>query len=167
LPSGPKPHDPKKKQRPSHVFLSDSDSSLTETEEIGGPSVKPKKAAKVKVKDATKKTTKKKDGSAKAAEKANGKGKGKGKEKVDKEAKVKGDGKGKSKEGKDVEKRVRAKPVKKPEVPVDPPVFEKVDTRLGRVEAEHRMMVCLNPCTRADWVVARIPVSVPSRLVYT
>jgi len=130
LPPGPKPHDPKKKQRPSHVFSFSSDSTLTEPE-VGGPSVKPKKAAKVK--DDSKKTTKK---SAEKVVNGTGKGKVNGKEE-------KGKGKGKAKEAKDGEKKVRARPVKKPEVPVDPPVFEKVDTRLGRIEAEHRMMVCL------------------------
>jgi len=130
LPPGPKPHDPKKKQRPSHVFSFSSDSTLTEPE-VGGPSVKPAKA--VKAKDDLEKTTKK---SAEKVVNGTGKGKVNGKEE-------KGKGKGKAKEAKDGEKKVRAKPVKKPEVPVDPPVFEKVDTRLGRIEAEHRMMVCL------------------------
>jgi len=89
-----------------------------------------------KVKDGVKKPTKKEDGKVKAKVKDS-----KGKEKTP----VKGEqGKGKAKDvPKTGEKKVRAKPAKKPEVAVDPPVFEKVDTRLGRVEAEHRIMVSL------------------------
>lgn len=153
--SGPKPHDPTKKQRPSHVF-SFSDSSLTDEEDgdqstkAGEPSkAKPKtstkkdknttkkdkitnkKETKSETKAEDKKSTKKGEGKAKSTKAANGK---------EKQGKVE-KGKGKAKEAKDGEKKVRAKPVKKVEVPVDPPVFEKVDTRLGRVEAEHRIMV--------------------------
>lgn len=50
-----------------------------------------------------------------------------------------GKGKGGAKEGE--VKKPRPKAVKKPEIPVEPPVFDKVDTRLGRVEAEQRMAV--------------------------
>jgi hypothetical protein len=139
LPSGPKPHDPSKKQRPSHVF-SFSDSSLTDEEmerQISkvGESSKTKTKTK-KAKDGVKKPTKKDDGKVKVkAKEVSGK---------DKTA-VKGEkGKGKAKDvPKNGEKKVRAKPTKKPEVAVEPPVFEKVDTRLGRVEAEHRIMVSL------------------------
>ncbi|WWC62148.1 uncharacterized protein I303_104740 [Kwoniella dejecticola CBS 10117] len=42
---------------------------------------------------------------------------------------------------KDKEKKVKPKPVKKPEVIPEPPVFEKVDTKLGREEAEQRIML--------------------------
>jgi hypothetical protein len=139
IPSGPKPHDPTKKQRPSHAF-SFSDSSLTDeemerqTSKVGESSkttTKPKKA-----KGGVKKVSKKDDGKAKTkAKEASGKEK----------TAVKGEkGKGKAKDvPKNGEKKVRAKPAKKPEVAVEPPVFEKVDTRLGRVEAEHRIMVSL------------------------
>ena len=137
--SGPKPHDPTKKQRPSHAF-SFSDSSLTD-EEMEGQTSKVGESSKTttkpkKVKDGVKKPTKKEDGKVKAKVKDS-----KGKEKTP----VKGEqGKGKAKDvPKTGEKKVRAKPAKKPEVAVDPPVFEKVDTRLGRVEAEHRIMVSL------------------------
>ena len=40
-------------------------------------------------------------------------------------------------------KKADARPVKKPEIVVEPPIFEKVDTRLGREEAEQRISVCL------------------------
>ena len=139
LPSGPKPHDPTKKQRPSHAF-SFSDSPLTD-EEMDGQTPKVGESSKTKpkpkkAKDEVKKPTKKDAGNAKTKTKeASGKGK----------TAVKGEnGKGKAKDvPKNAEKKVRAKPAKKPEVAVDPPVFEKVDTRLGRVEAEHRIMVSL------------------------
>lgn len=52
-----------------------------------------------------------------------------------------GTGKDKSKDAEGKAKIPRAKPVPKPEVPVDPPIFEKVDTRLGREGAEYRLMV--------------------------
>ena len=48
--------------------------------------------------------------------------------------------KGKAKDG-EVVKKPRAKPVKKPEVPVEPPIFEKVDTRLSKNDAEYRIYV--------------------------
>jgi hypothetical protein len=141
IPSGPKPHDPTKKQRPSHAF-SFSDSSLTD-EEMGGQTSKVGESSKTttkpkKVKDGVKKPTNKVDGKVKVKAKEV-----KGKEKTA----VKGEkAKGKAKDvPKNGEKKVRAKPTKKPEVAVEPPVFEKVDTRLGRVEAEHRIMVSLRP----------------------
>jgi hypothetical protein len=135
LPSGPKPHDPAKKQRPSHAF-SLSESPLTDEEVVGQPpkagqSSKPKN--KKAIKGDTKVTTKKEGGKVKSTTK-----------KADEKQKpaVKDEkGKGKAKQIKPVDKKPRAKPVKKIEVPVEPPVFEKVDTRLGRVEAEHRIMV--------------------------
>lgn len=134
--AGPKPHDPTKKQRPSHAFSLDSDSSLTDEEvdgskpgEPSGPKTKVKQNSKVGAKPA-----KKGDGKVKSKLKDAG---GKVKTPV-KGEKGKSINKGVTKEG---EKKVRAKPVKKPEVAVEPPVFEKVDTRLGRVEAEHRIMV--------------------------
>ena len=43
----------------------------------------------------------------------------------------------------EIVKKPRAKLVKKPEVPVEPPVFEKVETRLNREEAEQRIAVRL------------------------
>ncbi|EIW70475.1 hypothetical protein TREMEDRAFT_28462 [Tremella mesenterica DSM 1558] len=43
--------------------------------------------------------------------------------------------------GKDGEKKQRAKPVKKPVAPVEPPTFENVATRLGREEAEQRIQL--------------------------
>lgn len=137
LASGPKPHDPTKKQRPSHAFSLDSDSSLTDVEAVGetskaGGAVKPKAKAKKDTNNGVK-PTKKSDGKVKSKTKdVNGKVKT-----PVKREKGKSQGKG----GIEGEKKVRAKPIKKPEVPVDPPVFEKVDTRLGRVEAEHRIMV--------------------------
>jgi hypothetical protein len=141
IPSGPKPHDPTKKQRPSHAF-SFSDSSLTDEEMDGqtskvGESFKTKTKTK-KAQDGVKKPTKKDDGKVKVKSKDV-----KGKEKTA----VKGEkAKGKAKDVlKNGEKKVRAKPAKKPDVAVEPPVFEKVDTRLGRVEAEHRIMVSLAP----------------------
>jgi len=144
LTSGPIPHDPTKKQRPSHVF-SFSDSSLTDEEMDGqtsniGESSKTKTKTKKDAKDVVKRPSKKDDGKVKAkAKEVNGKEKT-----AVKGEKGKGKGKGKAKEAiKEGEKKVRAKPVKKPEVVVEPPVFEKVDTRLGRVEAEHRIMVSL------------------------
>jgi len=142
LTSGPKPHDPTKKQRPSHVF-SFSDSSLTDEEMDGqtskvGESSKTKAKTKKYAKDVVKRPTKKDDGKVKAKVKEVN-----GKEKTAVKGE-KGKGKAKAKEAiKEGEKKVRAKPVKKPEVVVEPPVFEKVDTRLGRVEAEHRIMVSL------------------------
>jgi len=71
--------------------------------------------------------------------KTDGKGKGKGKEPVAVNGASKG--KGKAKEAVAGEKKPRAKSVKKVEKPVEPPVFEKVDTRLGHVEAEQKIMV--------------------------
>ena len=146
LSSGPKPHDPTKKQRPSHVF-SFSDSSLTDEEMDGqtskvGESSKTKTKTKKDAKAGVKRPTKKDDGKVKAkAKEVNGKEKTAVK---GEKGKGKGKGKGKAKEAiKEGEKKVQAKPVKKPEVVVEPPVFEKVDTRLGRVEAEHRIMVSL------------------------
>ena len=59
-----------------------------------------------------------------------------------KEVTATGKGKGKAVEA-DETKKVRTKPVKKPEVIVEPPAFEKVDTRLGKNEAEQRMHVSL------------------------
>jgi len=41
----------------------------------------------------------------------------------------------------EVAKKQRARPVKKPEVAVEPPLFEKVSTRMGRREAEQRIAV--------------------------
>ncbi|WRT66520.1 uncharacterized protein IL334_003479 [Kwoniella shivajii] len=35
----------------------------------------------------------------------------------------------------------KPKPLKKPEIPPEPPIFEKVDTKLGREEAEQRIML--------------------------
>jgi hypothetical protein len=139
IPSGPKPHDPTKKQRPSHAF-SFSDSSLTD-EEMEGQTSKVGESSKVKPKP-----KKAKDGVKKPTKKDDGKVKAKAKEVSGKETTaVNGEkGKGKAEDvPKNGEKKVRAKPAKKPEVAVDPPVFEKVDTRLGRVEAEHRIMVSL------------------------
>lgn len=161
LASGPKPHDPTKKQRPSHVF-SFSDSSLTDEEMDGqtskvGESSKTKTKTKKDAKDVVKRPTKKDDGKVKAkAKEVNGKEKT-----AVKGEKGKGKGKGKAKEAiKEGEKKVRAKPVKKPEVVVEPPVFEKVDTRLGRVEAEHRITVSL---ASQAWLilVTRIPMPLP------
>jgi hypothetical protein len=92
-------------------------------------------------------------------EKGEGKGKGKGKE-SSKEKGKKDVGKpgtpkkkeaGKTatpkKKGKDAGKIESAprpkkpKPVKKPDPPVDPPVFEKVETRLGQGEVEQRIQL--------------------------
>jgi hypothetical protein len=156
IPSGPKPHDPTKKQRPSHAF-SFSDSSLTD-EEMEGQTSKVGESSKTitkpkKAKDGVKKPTKKDDGKIKVkAKEVNGN---------DKTA-VKGEkGKGKAKDVlKNGEKKVRAKPIKKPEVAVEPPVFGRVDTRLGRVEAEHRIMVSRR---RRAWLmsVARVFMPVP------
>lgn len=83
---------------------------------------------------------------AKAKAKLSDKNKANGQtEKVKGKAKAdpaKGKGKGKTgAEGKEKDKKPRPKPEKKPEVPVDPPRFEKIDTRLGREEVEHRIMV--------------------------
>ena len=154
LSSGPKPHDPTKKQRPSHAF-SFSDSSLTD-EEMDGQTSKVGESSKTttkpkKAKDGVQKPTKKDDGKVKAkAKDVSGKGK----------TAVKGEkGKGKAKDvPKNGEKKVRAKPAKRPEVAVEPPVFEKVDTRLGRVEAEHRIMVSL---ALQAWLTLATRISMP------
>lgn len=63
------------------------------------------------------------------------------------QAKKKAEGDRKTAE-KEVKSAVKAKPKPKPEVVVEPPVFEKVDTRLGRLEAEQRIMVSLHPLRR-------------------
>lgn len=78
--------------------------------------------------------------------KVEGKSKGKGVATTKTEKKEKGGPvmtpkKGDKSKSKDKDKKPRAKPVKKPELPVDPPAFEKVDTRLGKGEVEHRIMV--------------------------
>jgi hypothetical protein len=141
--NGPQPHDPKKKQRPSHVFSLDFDSDSSLTPPAEGDSTKVNDSTVTKATKPTKPKTAKQAGSVKAEgvtkTKTDGKGKGKGKE----AAAVKGvpKGKGKAKEAVAGEKKPRAKPVKKVEKPVEPPVFEKVDTRLGHVEAEQKIMV--------------------------
>ncbi|WVW84100.1 hypothetical protein I302_106129 [Kwoniella bestiolae CBS 10118] len=98
-------------------------------------------------------TPKQKDGKAK--EKSGSKAKNtpvveikKGKSKENGKATPKKDGKAqkatpkkKVKDEKDKEKKVKPKPVKKPEVIPEPPIFEKVATRLGREEAEQRIML--------------------------
>jgi hypothetical protein len=144
---GPRPHDPTKKQRPSHAFSLDfdSDSSLTPPleDEQGKPAAsasKPKEAkgeSKPKT-QAGKQSVKAKDG--KPAPKGKRTTKVKGGLIVEKKDTPKGKGK-KTDTAKPVEKKPRAKPIKKAEKPVEPPIFEKVDTRLGRVEAEQKIMV--------------------------
>jgi hypothetical protein len=141
--NGPQPHDPKKKQRPSHVFSLDFDSDSSLTPPAEGDSKKVNGSTVTKAAKPAKPKTAKQAGSVKAEgvtkTKTDGKGKGKGKEPVAVNGASKG--KGKAKEAVAGEKKPRAKSVKKVEKPVEPPVFEKVDTRLGHVEAEQKIMV--------------------------
>ena len=48
-----------------------------------------------------------------------------------------------------IPKKSERKAVKKAEIAVEPPIFEKVDTRLGREEAEQRICVCLMSTVRS------------------
>jgi hypothetical protein len=95
---------------------------------ISGPNGKKAVVAKVTLgegKEGKAVRNKKGDGGSQASVfKAQGKTKDKGKNTADKNG----------------EPKPRPKP-KKIVVPVDPPIFEKVDTRLGREEAEQRMIV--------------------------
>ena len=67
------------------------------------------------------------------------------------------------------EKKPRPKPVKKPEIPIEPPEFEKVDTRLSWEEAEQRMAVSKTPVKRR-WLisaVSRVYRSISIGLIHT
>lgn len=123
---------------PAIVKIS-SDSELSEPEEGAQPSKSPKtkpdkaSASKKKTTVAPKEKTPKSPGKTKNKIKTMASGTPNGK--------VKPNGKAKNASVQNGDKKPRAKPVKKPEVPVEPPAFEKVDTRLGLEEAQQRMQV--------------------------
>lgn len=145
----PNPAAPKQPADSSTIMIIDSGSELSEIDSADPvDGLKPAKTARTRSKPKTA------HAKPKPAETASGKGapkkvvkgaktgksdKGQG---TPKQGMKEDKGKGKAKvDGGEVVKKPRAKPVRKPEVPVEPPAFEKVDTRLGKEEAEQRIAV--------------------------
>lgn len=143
--NGPRPLSATKAARPSHVFSLASDSELSELDaegetRVNGTASKAKKATKPRASGTKSQSTSATTSKSKVAGKANVQAE---KTKVKGKAKA-GAGAEKGRTvtvAKEKVKKPRPKPEKKPEVPVDPPKFEKVDTRLGREEVEQRIMV--------------------------
>lgn len=134
----------------SSTLPAESDSELSDlsSEHHTSPRKKPRPSTVVVDLSSKPKSAKGTTGSSKVKETANGKAhKPNGNGKVDTGESGPGKAKSKSKEGKltngesIIKGKEKAQPKPKPEAPVEPPLFEKVDTRLSLDEADQRMAV--------------------------